>query len=121
MRTLFLHIFLITISQIAWSQSAVPPSPDAQAIMKYLAGLSSQQDKRVISGQFENWGSEIEPLSSPRNYLNIVHQRTGKLVGLVGAEYHMGSQVIYKEANQLFIDHWKKGDPEVSTPAGPAI
>jgi mannan endo-1,4-beta-mannosidase len=91
------------------SETANPNAlPDAKAIMKYLRSLPFRQDKKLISGQFESWGNDVKPLSSPSNNLAIVHEQTGKWVGLVGVEYHAGG-VFPEKPNQLCIDYWRKG------------
>ncbi len=82
---------------------------DKKAILKYLSELPRNNSGRVISGQFESWGSEVRPLDDKENCLNIIHQKTGKWVGLVGAEYHNGQQVNYQKANQLFEQYWSQG------------
>ena len=82
--------------------------PDAKAIMKYLRGLPLKRDKKLISGQFESWGRAVLPLSSPDNNLEIIHEKTGKWVGLVGVEYHEGG--VFPEApNKLCAEFWRKG------------
>jgi mannan endo-1,4-beta-mannosidase len=43
------------------------------------------------------------------NNLHIIHQKTGKWVGLVGAEYHNGREVNYEKPNQLFEEYWRLG------------
>ena len=82
---------------------------EVREIMEYLESLPSRHDKRIISGQFERWGAAVEPLSSPTNFVNIVHQKTGKWVGLVGVEYHNGPRVIYDKPNQLCVEYWNRG------------
>lgn len=82
---------------------------DAQTIIEYLYGLPDRDNNRVISGQFERWGDQVEPLASPKNFLNTVHRKTGKWVGLVGVEYHIGPNVRYEKPNQLCIEYWKRG------------
>ncbi|HLF32625.1 MAG TPA: glycosyl hydrolase [Cyclobacteriaceae bacterium] len=82
---------------------------NAKAIMKYLRKLPSKTENRLISGQFERWGSAVKPLSSPENFLNIVHSKTGKWVGLVGIEYHNGRQVNFNAPNQLCTEYWNMG------------
>jgi mannan endo-1,4-beta-mannosidase len=84
-------------------------NPDAKAIMDYLYQLPKGKEKRVISGQFERWGKWVELLNSSSNFLNICHHKTGKWVGLVGFEYHVGPEVQYEKPNQLCIEYWKKG------------
>jgi mannan endo-1,4-beta-mannosidase len=80
-----------------------------KAVLKYLSGLHGINSGGVISGQFESWGSEVRPLNDTENFLNIIHQKTGKWVGLVGAEYHMGQEVYYEKPNQLFEQYWNQG------------
>ena len=82
---------------------------DSRAIMKYLYELPKLDENRLISGQFERWGDAVEPLSDSANFLNIVHRKTGKWVGLVGVEYHIGPKVLYEQPNQLCIEYWKNG------------
>lgn len=82
---------------------------DKKKILKYLSELPSHDSGRVISGQFESWGSAVKPLDDIENCLNIVKKKTGKWVGLVGAEYHNGQEVNYKRPNQLFEEYWSQG------------
>ena len=82
---------------------------DKKAILKYLSELPHNSSGRIISGQFEMWGSAVKPLDDKENYLNIIHQKTGKWVGLVGAEYHDGQGVNYEKPNKLFEDYWNLG------------
>lgn len=86
-----------------------PQKRDRKAILKYLSELPQNNSGRVISGQFESWGSAVKPLDDKENCLTIVHQKTGKWVGLVGAEYHNGQEVNYKLANRLFEEYWDQG------------
>ena len=82
---------------------------DREAVLKYLSKLPGNNSGRLISGQFESWGSAVKALDDKENYLNIIHQKTGKWVGLVGAEYHNGQEVNYEKPNQLFEEYWKQG------------
>jgi mannan endo-1,4-beta-mannosidase len=84
-------------------------SQDKQTILKYLSELPHKESGRVISGQFESWGSAVKSLDDKENYLNIIHQKTGKWVGLVGAEYHIGQEVNYEKTNKLFEEYWNMG------------
>jgi len=90
-------------------QPLLAQHPTKQAIVKYLSQLSHNKTKRVISGQFESWGSSVRPLNDTANIANIIHKKTGKWVGLIGAEYQTGQQVNYQNTNQLFIEQWNKG------------
>jgi len=83
---------------------------DAKAIMRYLRSLPARHDKKVISGQFESWGTDVKPLSDSRNYVTIIHENTGKWVGLVGVIYAAAKGVLYTEQpNDLCKEFWRKG------------
>ncbi len=83
-------------------------SSDAKAILSYLQGLPLRPDKKLISGQFESWGRAVLPLSDPTNNLAIIHEKTGKWVGLVGVEYHQGG--VFPDApNRLCTEFWRRG------------
>lgn len=82
---------------------------DRQAILQYLSELPRNNAGRVISGQFESWGSAVTPLEDKENYVNIIQAKTGKWVGLVGAEYHNGQEVNYEKPNRLFEAYWRQG------------
>lgn len=85
------------------------PKRDKKAILRYLSELPRKNSARVISGQFENWGSAVRSLQDPENYVNIVKEKTGQWVGLVGAEYHNGQEVNWEKPNQLFEEFWRQG------------
>ncbi len=102
-------IIAIIIILLQDSPALLAQNEDAKAIIHYLEELPSRKDKKVISGQFERWGDEVQPLTNSSNFLNIIHQRTGKWVGLVGVEYHQGADVNYEKPNQLCKEYWEKG------------
>lgn len=108
----FAAIFLSLIL-LGCLQSSNPNPPilkrDKKAILRYLSGLPGRKAARVISGQFESWGSAVRPLQDDANYVNIVEKKTGKWVGLVGAEYHNGQDVNWKKPNRLFEEYWSRG------------
>jgi len=110
----FLHhktgiTFILLVILCVHKDCLIAQGADKNAVLKYLSGLSEKQSGRLISGQFESWGSAVKPLDDEENYLNLVHRKTGKWVGLVGAEYHNGTQVHYEGANQLFERYWEEG------------
>ena len=82
---------------------------DKKDILKYLSELPRNNSGKVISGQFESWGSAVRGLDDKENYLNIINEKTGKWVGLVGAEYHNGREVNYEKPNHLFEEYWSQG------------
>jgi mannan endo-1,4-beta-mannosidase len=104
-----LYLLLTILSSLINTSGLRGQNKDAAAIMKYFYELPTKENKRLVSGQFERWGDAVKPLSDSDNFLNIVHQKTGKWVGLAGVEYHQGQKVNYKIPNQLCIDYWEKG------------
>lgn len=48
-------------------------------------------------------------MQDDENYCNIVKTKTGKWVGLVGAEYHNGQEVNWEKPNRLFEEYWRQG------------
>ncbi len=109
MQNSFLKLCLIILFILLQFCSLHGQNRDALAIMKYFKDLPGKKENRIVSGQFERWGDAVRPLSDSENFLNIVHQKTGKWVGLAGIEYHQGTRINYKKPNQLCIDYWKKG------------
>jgi len=99
-------------------------SPEAVAILSYIADLPKHKTQRVISGQFESWGEDVKPLDHPQNWLNKTYKATGKWVGLMGFEYH--TQGVWTEnPNRAAIDFWQRGGLIqlyliMSNPANPA-
>lgn len=101
---LILLVFLFQECREVLSQTR-----NKKAILKYLEGLPARKSGKLVSGQFESWGNAVKPLNDSGNYVNQVFRKTGKWVGLVGAEYHNGTQVNYPKVNQLFEEQWKQG------------
>lgn len=102
---------MLLVLSVASFQCNDPSTPkrDKKTIIKYLSELPGKTSGRLISGQFENWGSSVKPLDDNKNYLNIIHEKTGYWVGLVGTEYHNGQEVNYEKTNQLFEAYWNQG------------
>ena len=108
---LFLTLTMVRTAAVAQEISVTANSnalPDAKAILKYLRKLPLKPDQKLISGQFESWGRAVMPLSSSNNNLEIIHEKTGKWVGLVGVEYHQGG--VFPEApDKLCAEFWRQG------------
>jgi mannan endo-1,4-beta-mannosidase len=54
----------------------------ARAVLNYLDALGSRNDRRLLSGQFTDFGR-----GAGLNVLNEIHQRTGKWPALMGVDY----------------------------------
>jgi mannan endo-1,4-beta-mannosidase len=105
----FAFVMLRTEAQNVSGTANLNASPDAKAIVKYLRSLPFKPDKKLISGQFESWGRAVMPLSSSNNNLAIIHEKTGKWVGLVGVEYHESAGFFPEAPNKLCAEFWHQG------------
>ncbi len=108
--TLLLTLLLVSAPSTARADAADPAnpkaSPKARAVLKYFQGLSARRDKRILSGQFANFG--------PGTHLRLlaeIHDKTGHWPGLVGVDYaDFGKGGLdWRAPNQAVIDYWKQG------------
>jgi len=78
----------------------------ARAILNYLENLPGRSEKRVISGQFTNYGQ-----GANLGQLNEVFDKTGHWPGMVGADYadFRTGGLHCKTVNQVAIEYWSKG------------
>ena len=65
---------MIALSGCCIAQSPANPQANAQAkaVLKYFQGLEARSDKRLLSGQFSNFGDRAN-----LRLLNDIHDRTG--------------------------------------------
>jgi mannan endo-1,4-beta-mannosidase len=84
------------------------PSANAKAgaILKYFHELSGRQEKRLLSGQFTDFGN-----GASTRLMNEVHDKTGHWPALLGVDYAdfgRGS-LTTRSPNQACIEYWKQG------------
>jgi len=90
---------------------AVPAvSQTKQMILDYMASRPHQTSNRVISGQFTHYGD----YSKMEEFPMWVHQKSGKWVGMVGADYNFiwgtdPKNVSYAKPNQTIKEYWDLG------------
>ena len=93
--------------------SGVEPKPanphanlPARAILKYIAGLEARSEKRLLSGQFTDFGS-----NGGLALVEQIHQRTGHWPALVGFDYadFPTGGLTTKIPNQSAINYWRDG------------
>jgi len=105
-----LALLLVATSDVARAESLEPAnpkaSPKARAVLKYFQSLSARQDKRILSGQFANFGP-----GTHLRLLSEIHDKTGHWPGLLGVDYaDFGKGGLDCRApNQAVIEYWKQG------------
>ena len=120
-RILFTLIFLLSACATPQAHPAqsTPADADAskaaRAVLAYLAALSNDTKPGAIVGQNTGHGSQILDESGTVGYAALVgalQQQTGELPGMIGLDYEHDRIYSADEllaANQILIQHWKKG------------
>ena len=77
-----------------------------KAVLKYLQSLEARTEKRLLSGQFVNFGN-----GANLTLMERVHEKTGHWPALLGVDYADFSKgsLTHKVPNQACIDYWKQG------------
>ena len=81
----------------------------AQAVLKYIQGLQGRADKRLLSGQFTDFGTNAR--SSTEKVFGQIQQRTGCTPAILGVDYadwHDGS-IAAAEPNAAALGQWRHG------------
>ena len=98
---------------------SIPCNPDisvnAKAILKYIAGLSTENFRGTIAGQNCMHGNQITSYDSLDAFNNLVvklHDNTSKWIGMIGLDYECDkifTQDELSQANKVLIDYWNMG------------
>lgn len=98
------------------AQSQIQPAnrnatPQAKAILQWMAELCSREDKRVLSGQHFGRGA-----ASYQEFIEALHEKTGKWVALAGADvgYSKSDKKTFPgydmdELTNVLIRYWNSG------------
>jgi mannan endo-1,4-beta-mannosidase len=104
-------LLLLTCALAGSARSADgPANPNAnakaRATLKYFQGLADRKDKRVLSGQFTNFGR-----GANLKLMNDVREKTGHWPAIFGADYADFGRggLTWKESNQAAIEYWNQG------------
>jgi mannan endo-1,4-beta-mannosidase len=107
---LFCALILCLLTMGLAGADADPANPQtnakAKAILKYFQSLETRQDKRLLSGQFTNFGE-----GAGLRLMQEIHEKTGHWPALLGidyADFPKGS-LTYKKPNQIAMEYWKQG------------
>jgi mannan endo-1,4-beta-mannosidase len=81
-------------------------SPATRAVLKYIQSLEPRTSKRLLSGQFTDFGQRAE-----LGQIDRVHQKNGHWPALIGVDYadfgHGG--LTFETPNRTAIEYWKQG------------
>ena len=116
---IFSRIFLLSAFLLLTMQAEIYAAPlstanpntgeNARKVLDYIASLPEQQENRVISGQHLGHGIKYTP-DIYHDLVETLHNTTGKWIGMVGADYGVGSTPDeISVGNQLLIEHWNNG------------
>ncbi len=81
-------------------------NPKARAILNYLEGLNQRPEKRLLSGQFTQFGP-----GAGLRLLSAVHDRTGHWPALMGVDYADFGRggLTFAAPNKAAIEYWNAG------------
>jgi len=101
-------ILLIALLLLPACASTPPANPHAnakaKAILLYFQSLEPRADKRVVSGQFSNFGA-----GAKLRLANEIHEKTGHWPGILGADYAGRGGIDSKAPNEAAIAYWNQG------------
>jgi len=111
MKTASTLLLLLTVSSAGLAAPTTEPAnpnanAKARAILQYFHELSARKEKRVLSGQFTDFGN-----GAKLQLMNQIHDLTGHWPALIGVDYAdfgRGS-LTFKVPNQACIDYWRQG------------
>jgi len=111
MKTIPILLFANLLASCSLAAADLAPAnpavnPKAKAILKYFQGLAARTDKRVVSGQFADFGN-----GAKTQLMSDIHDQTGHWPALLGVDYAdfgRGS-LTYKTPNKACLEYWNQG------------
>jgi mannan endo-1,4-beta-mannosidase len=76
----------------------------AEALVQYFHSLEGRKDKRLLSGQFSNFGR-----GANLTVANDIHDKTGHWPAILGVDYMQGGGLDWAAPNRAAMDYWKAG------------
>jgi mannan endo-1,4-beta-mannosidase len=105
--TFSLLLAVICLSGCRTAQPAANPDSNAKtkAVLKYFQSLESRSDKRLLSGQFSNFGN-----GANLRLVTQIHEQTGHWPAILGVDYaDFRKGITYDAPNKAAIEYWKQG------------
>lgn len=104
----FLSVNLAALALAATPQEPANPNSNAKvkATLKYFQGLEARAEKRLVSGQFVDFGN-----GANLRLMSEIHEKTGHWPAMVGVDYADFSKgsLTHIAPNQTAIEYWKQG------------
>ncbi|MGA9452490.1 MAG: glycosyl hydrolase [Verrucomicrobiia bacterium] len=101
----------LLLAMIFASGCRTPQSPanshanaQTKAVLKYFQSLEGRSDKRLLSGQFSNFGDRAN-----LRLLEDIHDQTGHWPAIFGADYASRGGISTEAPNQAAIEYWQQG------------
>ncbi len=107
------NIFSLLLTAILCSACQTPSPPAnpesntrTKAVLNYFQGLESRNEKRLVSGQFSNFGG-----GASLRLLNEIHDRSGHWPAILGVDYadFPTGGLTFSTPNKAAITYWKDG------------
>ncbi|HUA38560.1 MAG TPA: glycosyl hydrolase [Candidatus Sulfopaludibacter sp.] len=76
----------------------------AKAVLRYFQSLETRSDRRLVSGQFSNFGDRAN-----LDLLNEIHDRTGHWPALLGVDYAGRGGISTEAPDRAAIEYWQGG------------
>ncbi len=106
-------VFCVLLAAIVYcglpakAEPAANPDANAQAkaILKYFQGLETHPDKRLVSGQFSDFGN-----GANLALVKQIHDRSGRWPAIIGVDYaDFRRGISYRAPNATALAYWQQG------------
>src|SRR5262249_34064437 len=103
-------LLLVIVLASACRTAQPPANPESntrtKAVLTYFQSLESRADKRLLSGQFSNFGG-----GANLHLLNEIHDRTGHWPAIIGVDYadFPTGGLTFNEPNKAAVAYWQDG------------
>jgi mannan endo-1,4-beta-mannosidase len=103
---LWLGLSLLCGCRTAQRPANLAANVRAREILSYFQSLDGRSEKRLVSGQFSNFGG-----GANLRLLREIHERTGKWPAILGVDYadFPSGGLTYDAPNRAALDYWKDG------------